>query len=208
MLADDFWTDPRAIDEAIAAVQTSTDGPGADRPDVDRRAAERRLRESLVPPADRLLRLLSGLEGGVKFLVDLRGDVLSITAGDPELADLDRELKAQLATLFDVGLLELRRITWDAPAALLEKLIAYEAVHAIDSWDDLKNRLDSDRRCYAFFHPAMPNEPLVFVEIALTVGIATELQPLLDARRPTSISNAPTRPCSIRSRTVSPASPA
>ena len=179
MLAHDFWTDPRAIDEAIAALQTSTDGPGN-----DRRAAERRLRESLVPPADRLLRLLSGLEGGVKFLVDLRGDVLSITAGDPELVDLDRELKAQLATLFDVGLLELRRITWDAPAALLEKLIAYEAVHAIDSWDDLKNRLDSDRRCYAFFHPAMPNEPLVFVEIALTVGIATELQPLLDARAP------------------------
>ena len=137
-----------------------------------------------VPPADRLLRLLSGLEGGVKFLVDLRADVLRVASGDAELADLDRELKAQLATLFDVGLLELRRITWDAPAALLEKLIAYEAVHAIDSWDDLKNRLDSDRRCYAFFHPAMPNEPLVFVEIALTVGIATELQPLLDARAP------------------------
>ena len=132
------------------------------RPATDRRRrptgarAERRLREALVPPADRLLRLLSGLEGGVKFLVDLRADVLRIAAGDPELADLDRELKAQLATLFDVGLLELRRITWDAPAALLEKLIAYEAVHAIDSWDDLKNRLDSDRRCYAFFHPAMP----------------------------------------------------
>ena len=179
MLARDFWTDPRAIDDAIEAVQAS-----ADRPDADRRAAERWLRESLVPPADRLLRLLSGLEGGVKFLVDLRADVLQIVAGDPELADLDRELKAQLATLFDVGLLELRRITWDAPAALLEKLIAYEAVHAIDSWDDLKNRLDSDRRCYAFFHPAMPHEPLVFVEIALTVGIATELQPLLDARAP------------------------
>ncbi len=179
MLARDFWTDPREIDDAIEAVQASADRPGA-----DRRGAERWLRESLVPPADRLLRLLSGLEGGVKFLVDLRADVLKIVAGDPELADLDRELKAQLATLFDVGLLELRRITWDAPAALLEKLIAYEAVHAIDSWDDLKNRLDSDRRCYAFFHPAMPNEPLVFVEIALTVGIATELQPLLDARAP------------------------
>jgi len=174
MLAHDFWTDPRAIDEAIEAVQT---GP-------DRKGAERRLRDSLVPPADRLLRLLSGLEGGVKFLVDMRADVLKIGAADTDLADLDRELKAQFATLFDVGLLELRRITWDAPAALLEKLIAYEAVHAIDSWDDLKNRLDSDRRCYAFFHPAMPNEPLVFVEIALTVGIAMRLQPLLDARAP------------------------
>ncbi len=174
LLAREFWTDPRAVDDAIGALVD----------DADRRAAERRLRDALVPPADRLLRLFSALEGGVKFLVDLRADVLRVASGAAELRDLDRELKAQLATLFDVGLLTLRRITWEAPAALLEKLIAYEAVHAISSWDDLKNRLDSDRRCYAFFHPAMPNEPLVFVEIALTVGVATELAPLLDARAP------------------------
>lgn len=173
MLAHDFWTDPAAVDEAIAAL-----GVG------DRRAGERRLRDVLVPPADLLLRLFTGLEGGVKFLVDLRADVLRVADGSAELGDLDRELKAHLATLFDVGLLTLRRITWDASAALLEKLIQYEAVHAIGSWDDLKNRLDSDRRCYAFFHPAMPDEPLVFVEIALTVGLATELPPLLDARAP------------------------
>jgi malonyl-CoA decarboxylase len=174
MLAREFWTDPRVVDEAVAALGSAE----------NRRTAERRLRDVLVPPADRLLRLFSGLEGGVKFLVDLRADVLQIASGDVALTDLDRELRARLATLFDVGLLELRRITWDAPAALLEKLIAYEAVHAISSWDDLKNRLDSDRRCYAFFHPAMPNEPLVFVEIALTIGMATELAPLLDARAP------------------------
>jgi malonyl-CoA decarboxylase len=174
VLAVDFWTDPESVDQAVDAL----------RRDDNRRVAERRLRDTLVPPASRLLRLLSGLEGGVKFLVDLRADVLRVADGDPELADLDRELKAQLATLFDVGLLELRRITWDAPAALLEKLIAYEAVHAIGSWDDLKNRLDSDRRCFGFFHPAMPDEPLVFVEIALTAGIATDLPPLLDARAP------------------------
>lgn len=173
MLAHDFWTDPAAVDEAIAAL-----GVG------DRRAGERRLRDVLVPPADLLLRLFTGLEGGVKFLVDLRADVLRVADGSAELGDLDRELKAHLATLFDVGLLTLRRITWDASAALLEKLIQYEAVHAIGSWDDLKNRLDSDRRCYAFFHPAMPDEPLVFVEIALTVGLATELPPLLDTRAP------------------------
>jgi malonyl-CoA decarboxylase len=131
-----------------------------------------------------LLRLFTGLDGGVKFLVDLRGDVLRVGSGDDALSDLSRELKAHLATLFDVGLLSLRRITWEAPATLLEKLIEYEAVHAIESWADLKNRLDSDRRCYAFFHPAMPNEPLVFVEVALTTGIATELRPLLDARAP------------------------
>jgi malonyl-CoA decarboxylase len=174
MLTRDFWTNTPAVDDAIDALKNSP----------DRRAAERQLRHALVPPADRLLRLLTGLEGGVKFLVDLRADVLRNAGADAELADLDCELKAQLATMFDVGLLTLRRITWEAPAALLEKLIAYEAVHAISSWDDLKNRLDSDRRCYAFFHPAMPNEPLIFVEIALTIGIATELPPLLDARAP------------------------
>ncbi len=174
MLARDFWTDPALVDEAVDQL----------RRDGNRRIAERRLRDVLVPPASRLLRLLSGLEGGVKFLVDLRADVLRVANGDTELADLDRELRSQLATLFDVGLLELRRITWDAPAALLEKLIEYEAVHTISSWDDLKNRLDSDRRCFGFFHPAMPDEPLVFVEIALTAGIATALPPLLDARAP------------------------
>jgi malonyl-CoA decarboxylase len=174
MLARDFWTDPGTIDDAIDSLRNGD----------DRRSAERRLRDALAPPADRLLRLLTALEGGVKFLVDMRADLLRVANDDADLGDLDRELKAQLATMFDVGLLTLRRITWEAPAALLEKLIAYEAVHAISSWDDLKNRLDSDRRCYAFFHPAMPNEPLVFVEIALTTGIATELPPLLDARAP------------------------
>jgi malonyl-CoA decarboxylase len=137
-----------------------------------------------MPPARELIRLFTGLEGGVKFLVDMRADALRLVAGNPEIADIDRELKAHLVTLFDVGMLTLRRITWDAPAAILEKLIEYEAVHAIGSWDELKHRLDSDRRCYAFFHPAMPNEPLVFVEIALTRTTPTELLPLLDTRAP------------------------
>jgi malonyl-CoA decarboxylase len=174
LLALEFWTDPAAVDAAMREVRLGD----------DRRSAERCLRDTLVPPAASLLHLVTSLEGGVKFLVDLRADVLRLAHGDDVLMDLDRELKAQIATLFDVGLLNLRRITWDAPAALLEKLIAYVAVHAIDSWDDLKNRLDSDRRCYAFFHPAMPNEPLVFVEVALTTGIVTLLPPLLDARAP------------------------
>lgn len=172
MLATEFWTDHSAVDDAIRALRQGD----------DRRGTERALRDALAPPADSLLRLFTGLDGGVKFLVDLRGDVLRVGGRDDALADLSRELKSHLATLFDVGLLALRRITWDAPATLLEKLIEYEAVHAIQSWDDLKNRLDSDRRCYAFFHPAMPNEPLVFVEVALTTGIATTLRPLLDTR--------------------------
>jgi len=170
LLARDFWADPARVDAAIAVLKTTN----------DRRAGERALRAALTPPADALLRLFTGLDNGVKFLVDLRADVLRLSAADR--VDLENELTAHIATLFDVGLLSLRRITWSAPASLLEKLIEYEAVHAITSWDDLKNRLDSDRRCYAFFHPAMPDEPLVFVEIALTADIATELAPLLDAR--------------------------
>src|SRR3954469_20111931 len=136
MLARDFWTDPAAVDQAVRELPSSD----------NRRRAERQLRDALVPPAASLLRLFTGLEGGVKFLVDLRADVLRLGDGDAALADLDHELKAHIATLFDVGLLTLRQITWEAPAALLEKLIAYEAVHAIGSWEDLKSRLDSDRR--------------------------------------------------------------
>jgi malonyl-CoA decarboxylase len=120
----------------------------------------------------------------VKLLVDLRADLLRFAGDDDELAQVDEALATHIATLFDVGLLSLQRITWDSPASLLEKLIEYEAVHAIDSWTDLKNRLDSDRRCYAFFHPAMPAEPLVFVEVALTSGIAGELRKLLDETAP------------------------
>jgi malonyl-CoA decarboxylase len=174
MLVREFWTDEKAVDEAMRELRLSD----------DRRGAEQRLRDALTPPANALLHLFTSLDGGVKFLVDLRADLLRLRDRDVELADLDRELKGLLITLFDVGLLSLRRITWDAPASMLEKLIEYEAVHAIGSWSDLKNRLDSDRRCYAFFHPAIPNEPLVFVEIALTTGVPAELAPLLDAHAP------------------------
>jgi malonyl-CoA decarboxylase len=100
------------------------------------------------------------------------------------LKPLDRELEARLAAWFDVGFLELRRITWQSPAALLEKLVDYEAVHEIRSWQDLKNRLDSDRRCYAFFHPRMPLEPLIFVEVALVDRLADDVQMLLDIHAP------------------------
>jgi malonyl-CoA decarboxylase len=184
MLAREFWIDTANVDRTITTRQTASH-------DASRRDAERALRAALTPSSARLFRLFTGLDGGVKFVVDLRADNLRL-ASDPAigtddataLAEVDHELKAQLATLFDPGLLQLRRITWVAPAALLEKLIEYEAVHTIASWTDLKNRLDSDRRCYAFFHPAMPDEPLVFVEIALTAGTPCLLGPLLDARSP------------------------
>ena len=145
----------------------------------------------------------------MKLLVDLRADLLRVRRRTTTSSrQVDESSTQHLATLFDVGLLSLRRITWDAPASLLEKLIAYEAVHAIDSWADLKNRLDSDRRCYAFFHPAMPTEPLVFVEIALTTGIATRAADAARrARARPRPRTTPTPRCSIRSRTASPASP-
>ena len=104
---------------------------------------------------------------------------------DPALSGLEHDLRALLATWFDVDFLELRRITWDtASGALLEKLIAYEAVHPIESWNDLKDRLDYDRRYFAYFHPRMPNEPLIFVEVALVNGMAANVQALLDPAAP------------------------
>jgi malonyl-CoA decarboxylase len=178
LLAREFWIDPEEVTKAADALV------GAVTP-LDRRRAEHGLRDALSPPATALLRTFTGLDGGVKLLVDLRADLLRLSGEhDDELTQVDEQLYEHLVTLFDVGLLSLQRITWDSPASLLEKLIEYEAVHAIDSWADLKNRLDSDRRCYAFFHPAMPAEPLVFVEIALTSGIATDLAALLDASAP------------------------
>ena len=120
----------------------------------------------------------------MKFLVDLRATLLDRVKGDPFLAALDSDLRALLANWFDVGFLELQRIDWSSPAVLLERLVGYEAVHEIRSWSDLKNRLDSDRRCYALFHPRMPFEPLIFVEVALVRGLAGSVQQLLDKKAP------------------------
>jgi len=140
------------------------------------------LRRALTPRFADLLHLLTGLPGGVKLLVDLRADLRALLPG--ELPLVDHELEGHLATLFDVGVLRLERITWGSSARLLEKLIEYEAVHEIRGWDDLRDRLDVDRRCFAFLHPAMPDEPVVFVEIALVTGTPTALSELLDRDAP------------------------
>ncbi len=173
LLATRFDTDHTAVDAAIAKVSAA-------KTPKERNNAEALLRDSLTPPRTRLLRQFNGLQGGVKFLVDLRAELLGWAKDDAQLADLQEDLRRLLASWFDVGFLELRQITWEAPAALLEKLIAYEAVHEIRDWTDLKNRLDSDRSCFAFFHPRMPQEPLIFVEVALVNGIADNVQHLLD----------------------------
>ncbi len=146
--------------------------------------AEIRLRRAFVSPRTRLLQRFSAFPQGMQFLVDLRAELLSRVKSDKRLLALDAELENLFATWFDVAFLELRRISWDSPASMVEKLIKYEAVHAIKGWADVKNRLDSDRRCYGFFHARLPDVPLIFVEVALGVEIASEIMPLLDELGP------------------------
>jgi malonyl-CoA decarboxylase len=172
-----FDVDRGEVDAAIDAVTRAAD-PG------ERSAAERRLRAALVPSRVRLLRAFNSLPSGVKFLVEMRADLLDIVKSEPALQPLEADLKDLLASWFDLGFLEMRRISWDAPAALLEKLGRYEAVHEVRGWSDLKNRLDVDRRCFAFLHPAMPDEPLIFVEVALTTEMSSNMASLLDQHAP------------------------
>ena len=155
--------------------------------------AEIHLRRAMVSPRKRLLQRFAVFPQGMRFLVDLRAELLPALKQDKRLLALDAELEQLFSTWFDVAFLELRRLSWDSPASLLEKLIQYEAVHDIRSWADLKNRLDSDRRCYGFFHPRLPNEPLIFVEVALVDRISDSITPLLDeAAAPCDISKATT----------------
>jgi malonyl-CoA decarboxylase len=172
-----FDSDMDDVTAAWERVRAATEPAG-------RAAARADLRRALEPPRLRLLIQLGTIPDGVRLLVELRGFLLRVMADDPHLRALEGDLKALLSNWFDVGFLELRRIDWTSPASLLEKLVGYEAVHEIRGWRDLKNRLDSDRRCYAYFHPRMPDEPLIFVEIALVRGLADSVQWLLDRRAP------------------------
>ncbi len=176
-IALDFGPEPAKVDAAHRAYQAAAGTPGQWDAEADLRAA---LRSSRI----RILTQFNALPQGVKFLVDLRADLLRFLDKDEELAVLDRELESRLTAWFDVGFLELQRITWNSPASLLEKLIQYEAVHEIRSWNDLRNRLGSDRRLYAFFHPRMPAESLIFVEVALTKELSGNIQALLDEHAP------------------------
>ena len=177
ILVAEFDTDHAAIDLQAAQLKAAQ---GV----AERQRAERRLRDSLTAPWVKILTQFNGLPEGIKFLVDLRAELIGWLRETPSLAPVEADLKDLLSAWFDVGFLELRQITWQAPAALLEKLFAYEAVHEIQSWDDLKNRLAADRRCFAFFHPRMPDEPLIIVWVALVNGIAGNIQTLLDEAAP------------------------
>jgi len=176
ILATDFGVDHGTLLTTIASV------PEARTPE-QRGEVHRTLREVLTPRHLKLLTQFNSLPSGVKFLVDLRADVMRYGRTDPALRGLDQDLKGLLASWFDVGFLDLEQITWNSPASLLERLIAYEAVHEIESWDALKRRLGEDRRCFAFFHPRMPEEPLIFVEVALVPGMSDNIQTLLDESR-------------------------
>ncbi|MCX7383411.1 MAG: malonyl-CoA decarboxylase [Alphaproteobacteria bacterium] len=167
-LAGGFLPDPVALTSAATAYLAD--------PTPARATA---LAEAAEPPRQELLRRINHGQGGTAALVALRQEVLGNLRGNPELAPLDADLRHLFSSWFNRGFLELRRIDWNTPAAVLEKLIVYEAVHEIEGWNDLRRRLAPDRRCFAFFHPALPGEPLIFVEVALVQGLADAVQPLL-----------------------------
>ncbi|WP_374624327.1 malonyl-CoA decarboxylase domain-containing protein [Pandoraea sp.] len=177
-----------ALLTVVADVCASDGNPGADAgKDSDGASAKRAaggLAGALGSERVRFLKRFNALPDGLPFLVRWRSDMLHHRAALPGLAALEEDLGSLFSTWFDVGLLELHPITWDSPASLLEKLMRYEAVHEISSWADLRNRLDSDRRCYAFFHPRMPREPLIFVEVAFVPDMAADVHSLLDEKAP------------------------
>lgn len=146
----------------------------------------RRLMEVVDPPRQELTRRLNQAPGATGRLVEMRCDLLRFLGDNPALSRVDLDFLHLFSSWFNRGFLVLRRINWTSPAHILEKIIAYEAVHAIDSWDDLRSRLEpDDRRCFAYFHPAMPDEPLIFVEVALTGAIPNSIQDLLVGERET-----------------------
>jgi malonyl-CoA decarboxylase len=178
LLNDTLSADPAKVRTAIDAYLRTDEPKACD-------MALESLRSHLDAPRLKLLGQFNLVPDGVAALVRLRADLQRLEGEKGRFAALDRDLVRLFAAWFDIGFLELRRIGWNSSAALLEKLIRYEAVHEITSWNDLRNRLDSDRRCYAFFHPRMPDEPLIFIEVALLREVATNVRILLDESQPT-----------------------
>lgn len=182
LLRDRFGADPEPIRKAYAAYDAD---PSAGNLAV--------LFEAVEPQRQTLLRRLNMAPGATLKLVAMRADLLKAIAADPSLAPIDADFAHLLSSWFNRGFLYLERIDWSTPAAILEKIIAYESVHQMAGWEDLRRRLDqADRRCYAFFHPATGNEPLIFVEVALTRSIPDAIAPILNAPRPVTADEADT----------------
>jgi malonyl-CoA decarboxylase len=172
-LVADFGPDRDKLAKAIAAWQAQPgDGNGT------------HLHFASEPRRQELIRRLNRAPGGTEDLVAMRADLLTLMDGHKDLAALDRDVVHLLGSWFNRGFLVLRRIDWSTPANILEQIIRYEAVHEIRDWDDLRRRIDPvDRRCYAFFHPALADAPLIFVEVALTETIPSAIAPLLAVDR-------------------------
>jgi malonyl-CoA decarboxylase len=172
-LVRDFGPDRDKLAQAIATWQAQPgDGNGT------------HLHFASEPRRQELIRRLNRAPGGTEDLVEMRADLLTLMDGHADLAALDRDVVHLLSSWFNRGFLVLRRIDWSTPANILEQIIRYEAVHEIRDWDDLRRRIDPvDRRCYAFFHPALPDAPLIFVEVALTETIPSSIAPLLAVDR-------------------------
>ncbi|MDP2696835.1 malonyl-CoA decarboxylase [Thalassospira sp.] len=132
------------------------------------------------PARQELLRRINMAPGGTRAIVDMREALIDLLKTNRHLEPLNADMQHLLMSWFNRGFLELRHIDWDTSAAILEKLIRYEAVHEIKGWDDLRRRLAQDRKCFAFFHPAIPDDPLIFVEVALVHGLADSVQALLE----------------------------
>ena len=138
-----------------------------------------RLQRAVESPRQELFRRLNIAPGGIGVLLEMRRRLLRGLAEHPHWADIETDLAHLFRSWFNRGFLVLQRIDWRTSALVLEKLIQYEAVHEIQGWHDLRRRLQADRRCYAFFHPALPDEPVIFIEVALTHGMSAKVQPLL-----------------------------
>ncbi len=173
MLERRFAPDPEAIREAFRRFEMAPSTAGL-----------RALNAAVEPPRQELIRRLNLAPGNTLGLVRMREDLLDAIRDNPELADIDADFQHLFGSWFNRGFLVMKRIEWSTPAHILEKIIRYEAVHAIESWDDLRRRLEPpDRRCFAFFHPALADEPLIFVEVALTTAIPEAIGPILAAKR-------------------------
>ncbi len=171
-LARDFSPDPQAV---LAAANAYAKAPTAQH--------LVQLSQVTEPPRQELLRRINRAPGGTACLISMRRELLELLPANPVLLALDADLIHLLSSWFNPGFLRLEKVDWQSPAQLLEQLIRHEAVHAIDGWDDLRRRLQPDRRCYAFFHPQLPGEPLIFVEVALLPDMPAKIAPLIDKQR-------------------------
>ena len=172
-MVDRFGPDQAALQSAVAAVQAE---PSPANLSALHLASEAKRQE--------IIRRLNHAPEGTRRLVRMRETLLAARKGNPALGVLDTDFLHLLGSWFNRGFLHLRRIDWTTPANILEKIIRYEAVHEINDWDELRRRIEpADRRLFAFFHPQMPDEPLIFVEVALTDRVPAHILPLLAADR-------------------------